>query len=907
MKANLAQREPSIIEFWQKNQIYSRLVQERKDSTKRFILHDGPPYANGHLHAGHALNKILKDMINKFHILQGYYVNYIPGWDCHGLPIELAVIKKLANKKNDSHRNPTIIRKACRDYALEYMNLQAKDQTRMGVFWHHSGKEIKAGSSENNGRDLHIYFTMSRSFESSVLETLKELFIKGLVYRGKRPIHWCSSCATALAEAEVEYRMHTSPSIYVAFPVKNRENTSVIIWTTTPWTLPANLGVCFHPEFEYSVYQIKEGANSKNIIIASGLEEDFFEKTGLKVISKSRLGEADIQKLEVGHPFLDQRSHVLFGKHVTLEAGTGIVHTAPGHGDDDHLVGQKYNLDIYSPVDHRGRFTEEFSQMAGVKVFDANPRIIELLKEKKALIKETTLEHNYPHCWRCHKPLIFRATPQWFLSVGKLKDLAFEKIKKVQWIPDWGESRFQSTIEKRPDWCLSRQRYWGVPIPSFSCTNCGQSYMEKESFEQIIDRVKKHGIEVWFEKKTHELLPQDVQCECGSKEFQKETDILDVWFDSGVSWNAVLKQNPELSFPADLYLEGSDQHRGWFQSSLWPALAIEKEPPYRKVLTHGYVLDEKGRAMSKSLGNVISPVQDIIPKYGGDVLRLWAASEDYRSDNTIGFNILNQLSDSYRKIRNTFRYMLGNLQDGRFSPTQEKTGITNELDKWILHRLALLGNQMKRAYQDYEFHTVYQRALRFCTIDLSQVYFDIIRDSLYCDDSPDKVVSSSRRSSLTTLRIILDHLNVWFAPILSFTMEEVYQTLGQKNNKSIFQELWPDCSHWIDQSLSDQFDAVWELKDKVNIELENARAQKEIGSSVDASVFLPKDHERLPFSTKLIAEYLVVSEVSFTDSKEIQVKLSGKEKCSRCWLRRKLSEFGVCDRCSEKIAGYDLS
>ena len=906
MKAGLASREPSIIEFWQKKQIYGKLLQKRKNSKKRFILHDGPPYANGHFHVGHALNKILKDTINKFQLLQGAYVNYVPGWDCHGLPIELAVIKKLANKKNNSHKDPKIIREACREYALKYMNLQAEDQTRMGVFWQDSEKRIRSETVENNAKNSHIYFTMSRNFEASILETFKELFIQGLIYKGRKPIHWCPSCATALAEAEVEYKPHVSYSIYVTFPVKNLKDTSIVVWTTTPWTLPANLGVCFHPDFEYASYRVN-GTFTGDLIIASSLEEEFFKKTGLEKISRNKISRQEIQKLEIKHPFLDQESHVLFGEHVTLEMGTGIVHTAPGHGYDDYLIGKKYGLEVYSPVDHRGRFTEEFPQMAGVKIFEANTSIIKMLKQENTLINEDKLEHSYPYCWRCHGPLIFRATPQWFLSVEGLKALAFKEIQGVQWIPAWGEARFKSTIEKRPDWCLSRQRYWGVPIPSFSCIQCNKTYLNEESLKRVIDKVKEQGIEIWFEENAARLLPENAKCECGSEEFQKETDILDVWFDSGVTWNAVLKQNPSLVFPADLYLEGSDQHRGWFQSSLWPALAIEKKAPYLRVLTHGYVLDEKGRAMSKSLGNVISPVQDIIPKYGGDVLRLWVASEDFRSDNTIGFGILDQLSDSYRKIRNTFRYMLGNLQDGKLFPYLDESAITNELDRWILHCLAVLGDQMKKAYEAYELHTAYQRALKFCSVELSQLYFDIIRDSLYCDDNPigANSISSSRKSSLAALKTILGCLNVWLAPILSFTMEEVYQTLEHKEHESIFQEAWPDCSHWLNQKISEKFDAIWQLKDRVNIELENARTIKKIGSPIDACVSLPKDQTSDIFSTESITKYLVVSEVAFTDSKEISVEPSSKAKCPRCWLRRDLTDKHICKRCSGKVGGQD--
>ena len=739
MRAELAKREPLIIEFWKRHKPYQKLLQARENQDYKFLLHDGPPYANGRFHVGHALNKILKDMINKHHLLNGAYVHYVPGWDCHGLPIELTVMKRLGNKKDGSAKDPKKIRQACREYALNYMKQQAQDQTRMGVFWDDAG--VEELSTEDAAELPNIYYTMSRSFESAVVEIFRDLFCKGFIYKGKKPIHWCPSCRTALAEAEVEYAEHTSDSIYVKFPIKNKTDTSLVIWTTTPWTIPANLGVSFHPNFEYAEYKTEKG----NLIIATGLEERFFETTKLTHTKSTKLSGEDIQNLEVMHPFIDRKSEILLGEHVTLEAGTGIVHTAPGHGQDDYAIGQQYGLDILSPVDHKGCYTHEFLEMEGVKVFEANDKIIEKLQNTQTLIYQAKFQHNYPHCWRCRKPLIFRAAPQWFLSCASLKKNAVEEVKKVKWIPDSGESRFQSTIANRPDWCLSRQRFWGVPIPSFACSGCGKSYLTEASLNQVVEKVQKKGIEIWFEEEVSSLLPSEAICdECGGAEFTKEHDILDVWFDSGITWRAVLQSHKNLNFPADLYLEGSDQHRGWFQSSLWPALALENKAPYREVLTHGYVLDEKGRAMSKSIGNVISPSKDIIPKYGADVLRLWVASEDYRTDNAIGPTILDQLADSYRKIRNTFRYLLGNLGNLReeisFFKQQDVDQMTqvinHELDLWVLHRLELLGKDMQESYRNYEFHNVYQKALLFCTIDLSQIYFDIIRDALYCDASP---------------------------------------------------------------------------------------------------------------------------------------------------------------------------
>ena len=975
MKANLPQREPFIIDFWKNQKIYLNILKSRTNNT-RFTLHDGPPYANGRFHVGHALNKILKDIINKYNLLLGKYVNYVPGWDCHGLPIELAVIKKLNKKKGsmNSKKDPNTIRTACREYALEFIKLQAQDQTRMGVFW--DDTDIQNLKSDGSSELSNIYYTMSRYFESTILETFQSLFKKGLIYKGKKPIHWCASCATALAEAEVEYQEHTSPSIYVKFPVTNIENFSnnsnqkgtqaqayVVIWTTTPWTLPANLAVAFHPQFEYSIYQTSMG----NLIIASGLEEKFFEETGLTFQSKKVVSQKDIQSWKVKHPFLPRESVVVLGEHVTLEAGTGIVHTAPGHGHDDYIIGQKYNLDIFTPVDHRGRYTKEFQEMEGVKVFEANHLIIQKLKDTELLVHSKEFQHNYPHCWRCHKPLIFRAAPQWFLSIEPLKEKGLRATKKTKWIPHWGENRFESTIINRPDWCLSRQRFWGVPIPSFRCISCGESYLNEKTLDHIVKKVQKEGIEVWFQEDINTLLPKNTKCSCGSTEFEKENDILDVWFDSGVTWNVVLKKHLDLGFPSDLYLEGSDQHRGWFQSSLWPALALEGQAPYKKVLTHGYVLDEKGRAMSKSLGNVISPTEDIIPKYGADVLRLWVSSEDYRTDNTIGFSILNQLSESYRKIRNTFRYLLGNLQDGNFIYETNPSFITHELDIWILHRFSTLGKTIKKAYENYEFHHVYQEALHFCTIDLSQIYFDIIRDSLYCDAHPNfenkrlnttNPTSSTRNnrntrekrrnSALQTLSVILKNLNIWLSPVLSFTMEEIYQILNQsgqqeekEKKQSVFNEIWPELSEWENPDIEKKFAPIWALKEKVNIKLEEARNQKKIGSSIDAIVSLSKKDgisdifsffesrsepkELLP--EELLAEYFVVSKViliqepldSHTENTDdlsfikvesfaslacnsLEKSLKNSfEKCPRCWLYRELTPKGVCSRCDEVV------
>lgn len=884
MKADLPKREPKIIDFWEKEQVYKELVQSNDGPD--FILHDGPPYANGNFHVGHALNKILKDIIIKFNLLKGKKAVYVPGWDCHGLPIELAVVKKLANKKKGDDKNPKAIREACRAYAADYIRLQAQDQSRFGVFWDSSDIESFAANKDYTT----LYHTMSPSYEAGILEAFKDLYLKKIIYRGKKPVYWCSVTATAHAEAEVEYHDIESPSIYAGFPVANLDDTQVVIWTTTPWTLPANLAVCFNPDFTYEQYQTSKGT----FILASGRAEAFFNETGFEIIDQQPLTTEQIEQLDVRHPFLDRASKVIFGDHVTLDAGSGVVHTAPGHGHDDYVVGQKYDLEAFSPVDHRGRYTDEAGVFPGVKYKDANPMVIDLLTEKGSLLHKKMITHSYPHSWRSKAPLIFRATPQWFMHIDPLREKAEKATKSIQWVPDWGERRFESMVQNRPDWCLSRQRYWGVPIPAFYCNDCDETLMTSESLEKIISIVQEKGVEEWFDADIDSLLPEDKQCSaCGSKNFRRSDDILDVWFDSGISWYAVLKSNPNLKFPADLYLEGSDQHRGWFQSSLWPALAMEDTAPMKTVLTHGYVLDEKGHAMSKSLGNVISPVTDIIPKFGADVLRLWVSSEDYRTDNKIGLDHLNQIADSYRKIRNTFRYLLGNTNDGASKGSNE---VTEKIDQWVLARLANLLKEIEQAYQSYEFHTVYHKAVNFCTVDLSNTYFEIVRDRLYCDAEDSK----RRQSCLATLNHILESLLPALAPILSFTMEEAYQLYNSKEKESVFQLRWPDYETWENNQLIKEFQEIFDLRDSVNVQIEELRKNgTNIGSSTNVTVTTSSSFFDL--EPNELADLLVVSKVNVDPNITLKVTESEEHKCPRCWLHRPLAESGLCERCDSVV------
>ncbi|MBV6494742.1 MAG: Isoleucine--tRNA ligase [Turneriella sp.] len=932
MRADLAKRENEILSLWEKEDLFRSINAKRhSEGAPTFLLHDGPPYANGEFHLGHALNKILKDILNKYHLLRGYRVPYVPGWDCHGLPIELAALKQLSKKKDGSDRDPLRIRQACREYAAEYIKIQAADQTRFGVWWQnpwrdtgsqaHGGAEANqnpwrdtgsqahggAEANQNPWRDTGLlqeghfeskdyYATMSPHYEASILKAFRDLYLKGLIYKGKKPVYWDITTQSAHAEAEIEYAEHESPSIYVKFPVVGKDALSVVIWTTTPWTLPANLAVCFNEKFEYTVAK----TNAGNLIVAKELLPQIAELAGLEVIGREPLTIDALRNLHVRHPFLERDSKVVFGDHVTLDAGTGIVHTAPGHGQDDYNVGQKYNLGVLSPVDNRGKYTNEFAEMEGKSVFEANPLIIEKMRENGSLLYATSFKHQYPHSWRSHKPLIMRATPQWFMRIDPIREKALEEIKKVKWIPDWGESRFTAAVKTRPDWCLSRQRYWGVPIPAFQCKGCGHVHLDEASLNHVIEFVEKEGVEVWYEKSADELLPQNTKCsECGSAEFTKESDILDVWFDSGVSWYAVLKQNPELGYPADVYLEGSDQHRGWFQSSLWPALALTGEAPFKKVITHGYILDAVGRAMSKSLGNGMSPRTDIIDKFGADILRLWVSSEDYRTDNKIGQEMIGHLTDAYRKIRNTLRYLLGNTQDGSAASPLLDTAITQKLDKWVLAEAFELTKQVTDAYDKGEFHLVYQRVLQFCTVTLSNLYLDMVRDSLYCDASPSGQKDSKnalvidalkrRNSTLRTLQILVETLTTLLAPILSFTAEETQRAFNK--GKSVFENPWPNLSRFENKALLDEFEVLKKIRDEVNMAIEPMRKAGGIGSNVEVEVELPQNAD-----AETLVRFLGVSSVK-TGTQTLKVRKSDKPKCPRCWLHRDLKESSLCERC----------
>ncbi|MCK5163288.1 MAG: isoleucine--tRNA ligase, partial [Desulfobacula sp.] len=721
MKANLPQREPQQLKEWEKKKIYEKLREQSKDR-KPFILHDGPPYANGHLHMGHAINKILKDIIIRSRQMAGFNAPYVPGWDCHGLPIEHNVDKKLGKKKKEM--TAVQVRRECRSYAAKFVDIQTEEFKRFGIM----------------GEWNEPYLTMNYPYEARIAKECGEFALSGDMFLGKKPIYWCCSCQTALAEAEIEYHDHTSPSIFVKFPVKDdlsdilgdiQEDIFVVIWTTTPWTIPANLGICLHPDFIYAAVKTR---NQGVLILAKDLTDQVMKDFGIEdytIIKEFSSGQLENKKCK--HPIYDRDSLIILGDHVTLEAGTGCVHTAPGHGADDHIVGKKYGLDCYSPVEDNGVFSKDVEHFGGQFIFKANKNINERLSSSNLLLKNENLSHSYPHCWRCKKPVIFRATEQWFIAMEKneIRQKSLDAIKKVEWTPSWGMERIYGMVEGRPDWCLSRQRSWGVPLTVFYCKKCGEVKNNEAINEKIDTLFMKEGADAWFSHEDVDFLGPDAACDaCGSPEFEKEEDILDVWFDSGVSYAAVLEERDDLASPADLYLEGSDQHRGWFQSSLLAAVGTRGTPPYKGVLTHGFVVDGQGKKMSKSIGNVIAP-EEIIKKFGAEILRLWVASEDYRDDIKISDEILRQLSDAYRKIRNTIRYMLGNLFD--FDPEKDTVAYADmdELDQWALHQFELLKKKVVNGYDAFEFHPVYHGLYHFCTVTMSSLYFDILKDRLY--------------------------------------------------------------------------------------------------------------------------------------------------------------------------------
>ena len=916
MKANLARREPEQLSAWETAGLYHRIRRtSRSEERPRFILHDGPPYANGHIHIGTALNKILKDIIVRSRQMAGYDAVYVPGWDCHGLPIEHNVDKELGEKKREMTQAE--IRRRCRAYAEKYIDIQREEFKRLGVM----------------GEWERPYLTMSYDYEAIIARECGRFALEGSLFRSKKPIYWCCSCQTALAEAEIEYYDESSPSIYVKFPLIDDlsdavpalagRSASVVIWTTTPWTIPANLAIALHPSFAYAVVGVSDG---EALILARDLIPACMTAFGIS--DYEILAEIDPTALErkrCRHPLYDRESLLILGNHVTLEAGTGCVHTAPGHGREDYEVGLEYGLEVYSPVDDEGRFTEAVGFFAGQQVFEANPGINARLKEVGALLAEETMSHSYPHCWRCKRPVIFRATPQWFISMDDtgLRRKSLAEIDRVEWIPSWGRDRIYGMIENRPDWCVSRQRAWGVPITVLYCEGCGELMINEAIVEHIHDLFAEHGADVWLEKPAADFLPAGTTCAaCGGTAFRKETDILDVWFDSGVSHAAVLEARETLHWPADLYLEGSDQHRGWFHSSLLTAVGTRGKAPYKAVLTHGFVVDEAGRKMSKSLGNVVAP-RVVIDRFGAEILRLWVSATDYRDDIRISEIILKQLSDAYRRIRNTCRFILGNLFD--FDPARDAVSAESmtELDRYMRHTLVSLVEKSRRAYDRYELHTIYHALYNYCTLDLSAFYLDVLKDRLYTSpaDSP------ARRSAQTAMHDILDTLVRLMAPILPFTAEEVWAYLPDRPDKaeSVHLTALPEAEEtWRDPALAERWERILAVRGEVTRALETARTAHTIGHSLDAEVTL---HAAAPELSGLLAELaddlrglFIVSRVRLAESppadaraaREIEglsIGIAPAEgaKCERCWVHDPsvgtLTDHpGICGRCETALA-----
>ena len=892
MQANLPVNEPKALERWKQMGLYER-IRAISAGRPRYVLHDGPPYANGNIHLGHALNKTLKDFIVKSKTMSGFDSPYVPGWDCHGLPIEIKVDSQLGSKK--AQMTQAQIRRACREYAQKYVDLQKQDFIRLGIF----------------GDWEHPYLTMEAKYQSVIARAFVDFLDQGYVYKGLKPVNWCMSCRTALAEAEVEYENHTSPSIWVRFaltsPPGNIDSALAgrrcyaMIWTTTPWTIPANLAICYHPKFEYSAVEAPSG---DVYFIATDLLQATAEAAGwpeTKVLAT--LPGARLEGAIFRHPFIERDSPGILGDHVTLEQGTGAVHTAPGHGAEDYAVGLKYGLEVYCPVDGAGRLyrTENEpgaipEELVGKKVWDANPIVIALLEARGALAGQKRIEHSYPHCWRCHNPTIFRGTEQWFIGMDRngLRERALEAIRKIKWMPAWGEERIYNMIASRPDWCISRQRTWGVPITVFTCEDCGTQITDKKLLDHVVDQFAVHSADIWYEKSPAELLPPGTVCgKCGSGKLVKEKDILDVWFDSGSSHLAVLNQRWNLDWPADLYLEGGDQYRGWFHSSLLVGVGLKGGAPYRECSTNGWTLDEKGQAMSKSLGNTVEP-EKVIKASGAEILRLWVASVEYQEDVRLSDTILARLIEAYRKLRNTFRYALGNLHD--FNPEADAVPAAEltEIDQWILVRAEGLTAKVRDHYRDFAFHRGYQALYNFATTELSSIYFDVLKDRLYTTTPK----SHARRSAQTAMWRVTDALVRLMAPLLTFTTEEVWTHLPKRRDaaESVHLTLFPEPAD-LTQGLTaehrtrlENWERLIPVREAVNRTLETARQEKLIGAPLEAKVHLKANGDLLPLLQKYerdLPALFITSQVLLEGHGEadlaIHVQKADGVKCERCW------------------------
>lgn len=912
MRACLPKREPDFLKFWEENDIYGKKQILHAGHTK-FVLHDGPPYANGRIHMGTALNKILKDIIIKYKYTQGFDTPYIPGWDTHGMPIEHAAINEFGLNRNEL--DPLVLRGKCHDYALKWLDVQRTDFKRLGVI----------------GDWEHPYVTLDHAFEEEQIRVFGEMAKKGYIYKGKKSVYWCPHCETALAEAEIEYAEHKTPSIYVKMPLAidngmlpetaKGKKAYVVIWTTTPWTMPANVAVALNPNFEYAWVECE----GEILFLAKDMLKQVGEichKDLSNIIGTCR--GKDMESAECMHPMpeLNRTSVIVMADYVTLDAGTGCVHTAPGHGDVDFETGLKYKLPVLCPVDERGNLTEEAGErFVGVFVFDANIPILKYLAELNMLLGKENIKHQYAHCWRCKNPIIYRATAQWFASVDGFRKAVLKAISEdVKWIPSWGEQRIHNMVSERHDWCISRQRIWGVPIPVFYCDDCQEHIINDDTINAVAKWFAKEGSDSWWAHSAEELLPKGFACpKCGGRHFHKESDIMDVWFDSGSTHMAVAAKNPELCWPVDMYLEGSDQHRGWFQSSLLTSVAVTGKAPYKSVLTHGYVVDGEGRKMSKSVGNVILP-QEVINQYGADIIRLWAASSDYKADIRISKEILKQLTEVYRKIRNTIRYILGNTNDFDYEKDRIPFKEMKELDRWALMHLQLLKKGVTAAYESYDFHVLYHAIHNFCTVEMSSFYLDILKDRLYAY----KADSKERRSAQTAMYEILMDLVVILTPILSFTTEEVWQFMKKPAGapESVQMLPWPVIKEeYLDETLENKWDEFIELRGEITKVLEGARREKIIGHSLDASLELYATGDALAILKTVesdLAALLIVSKAVVVegikddamptgrDDLRITVQAAIGKKCERCWIYS--SEVGsgevhptLCKRCVDAI------
>ncbi|MBI4877951.1 MAG: isoleucine--tRNA ligase [Acidobacteria bacterium] len=891
MKANLPQTEPKTLEKWEAARLYHQIRQARA-GRPRYVLHDGPPYANGNIHLGTAFNKILKDFMVKSKSMAGFDAPYIPGWDCHGLPIEIKVDSELGARK--AQMSAAEIRAACRAYARKFVEIHRREFKRLGVF----------------GRWEDPYLTMSPQYEAVIAQAFVDFLAQGYVYKGLKPVHWCIRCRTALAEAEVEYENHSSPSIWVRFalasgaaaidPALAGRRVWGLIWTTTPWTIPANMAIAYHPKYDY----VAAGVNGEVYIVAEALLKDTAGRCGWaapEVLAK--FPGAKLDGAVFRHPFVERDSRGILGDHVTLDQGTGAVHTAPGHGHDDYVVCRQYGIETFCPVDSQGRFFHAEGaagrlpeELIGLTIWEANPVATGLMRDAGALMAEKTIEHTYPHCWRCHKPTIFRATEQWFIGMerNQLRERALEAIHRVQWKPEWGDERISNMISARPDWCISRQRVWGVPITVFYCEACGEALTDKPVLDRVVGLFAEHTADVWYQRSAAELLGPDVKCgKCGAAEFRKETDILDVWFDSGSSHLAVLTKENDLPWPSDMYVEGADQYRGWFHSSLLVGVGLRGDSPYRECATHGFVMDADGRAMSKSLGNIIEP-QTIVNKYGAEILRLWVASVDFTEDVRVSETILTRLSEAYRKIRNTFRFALGNLSD--FDPAADAVPALEmfDIDQWILVRAEALARDCRKRYEEFAFHRVYQALYNFCVTDLSAIYFDVLKDRLYTAAPK----SQARRAAQTALYRLAYALVRLLEPILTFTTDEVWSHFRCPDGapESVHLAAFPEPEE-LSAGLSEaqrartaNWERLIEVREQVLKSLEIARQEKFIGAPLEACVRLRANGALY----RLLDEYedqlpalFIVSEVVLEDVSEVtlsvHIERAGGEKCARCW------------------------